>query len=263
MEFSSLQLYINDSFARQEDFKCFENEFIYFYDKNETYHTIRTQLKNQYFWLYSKYGKPSPHSEEVLNINDFSLDENPRKKNQVEQTSQLFIIFDFDKDILYISNIQQKTFIESIFTDKMENDIMIKNIFKNIDEFYNSIKQIDKITFSSLKRNLFSKDGFLQDNLKDNYCMEEPEEFTIEAVYKQNLSSKLRNTIAKIREEKQRNNIKKIIIQGLDDQGFTKIFNEGNFIDKIFIDLKPDETGMFNEKDVQSLIINKLGLNDV
>ena len=93
--------------------------------------------------------------------------------------------------------------------------------------------------------------------------MEEPEEFTIEAVYKQNLSSKLRNTIAKIREEKQRNNIKKIIIQGLDDQGFTKIFNEGNFIDKIFIDLKPDETGMFNEKDVQSLIINKLGLNDV
>ena len=145
--------------------------------------------------------------------------------------------------------------LRKIYGTKFE--IVIRNVTNG------RIKQIDKITFSSLKRNLFSKDGFLQDNLKDNYCMEEPEEFTIEAVYKQNLSSKLRNTIAKIREEKQRNNIKKIIIQGLDDQGFTKIFNEGNFIDKIFIDLKPDETGMFNEKDVQSLIINKLGLNDV
>lgn len=145
-----------------------------------------------------------------------------------------------------------------MFGEKINKDISIKDIFKNIDEFYQEISKIDKICFTSRKRDLFSKFGRLETCLADNYGMEEPEEFSIQAKYGRSLTQKIKSSIANL---KQQENVQKLIIKGLDDQGFEKIFNEGNFIQKMPVRAEKGKNGLWSDIIVKSELIEKLGLH--
>ena len=94
-------------------------------------------------------------------------------------------------------------------------------------------------------------------------AMEEPECFSIEAIYKKSLDSKIKNVISCLRKQKSQGKLKKIIIQGKDDQGFEKIFNEGTFVNKINIDYSSDgdDAGMIDEELIKNSLLRKLEIN--
>lgn len=262
MDLSSLYLSIDDRKPEIEDFECFESGFEYSYDENQTFHSIKTQLNTSYFWLYSAYGRASPRSEKVFNVQDCSHYENPRKSIEIEQVNQLFMIYIFNTDELYISSLNQKGFVKKILEYKMKKDINIKSVFTDIDEFCTTISKISTISFVSQKKNLFSNMGTLQQTLTDRYYMEEPEEFKVVASYNTRFSYNMKMAIKNMIQIKDEENLKQIIIQGIDDQGFSKIFNEGSFVKKISINLKTNEQGMFTEEEVKNLILNQLGYNN-
>lgn len=261
MEFSSLYLSIDDRKPMRNDFKNFSTSFAEQVEKN--YMLISTEVTESYFWLYACFDTRMPRSDVVMNATDFSLEENPRTADQIEPRKQLFSLYDIQNDVLYISNIKKKKLLEELLKKYIEGKIVIKNLIKNIDDFYRQISSIQKITFSSVERDLFSGKGLIQQSLADNYGMEEPELFSVEAVFKQSLSERIKHTISCLLQQKEEGKLKKIIIQGLDEQGFETIFNEGSFVNKIRIDCSEEEetSGMLEENVVKSFLLKRLGIN--
>lgn len=258
LSFTAQEVYFNDAPPKREDFEEIEEIFHGHkqYEDNLIYYTISTKLTDTYFWLSASYGSPNPRPTEILNTDDFSTSANPRNSNEVEQREQLFLIITFCDSSMYISNIRQKGFIKKLFEEKLKKNVIIKDIFKSIEEFYNVIRQIDKICFTSKKRDLFSKIGDINQVLSDNYGMEEPDEFSVEAKYSRPLTSRIRNTIKKLMRDDQ---LKKIIIKGRDDDNFEKVFNNDTFTQKLIICLEKSENGLFNDIMVRDAVLDKLG----
>ncbi len=254
-------LLIDDEMPSENQFKPIEKMFQYIkqHPTNPTYYTINTELTKNYFWLGARYGSPNPRPDNVLNIANFENEKNPRTENMVEQKQQLFVLYDFKGGCLYLSNIKQKGFISELLKEKIDKEVNIKDIFKNIDEFYKIISSIDRISFTSVKRDLFSKFGNIPQVLSDNYGMEEPEEFSIEAKYHSPLTQKMKNVIKGLNAD---DGIDRIIIRGLDDQGFEKIFNSGTFVQKISFTLDKNENGLWSDIAVKVKILEKLRLDN-
>lgn len=262
LEFSSFQLYIGDNFAKKSDFTELKNS--YQFNIDEKYYTVKIELTDTYLYIYSLYGEPNPHPRNVFNTDRGLQEENPRQDNQVEQDKQFFACYDFDSYILYLSNQKsQKSFLMTLLSDKLQKDnINIKSVFKDINEFYKEITSISKIKFTSIKKDLFSSAGCLQQSLQDNYGIEEPEEFYVEAKFNTSIVEKIKKVINLLTKQKDEGYLKKVIIQGIDDNGFEKVFNEEKFIKKFDIITEKDEQKLFISDYVKTLILKKIGIEE-
>lgn len=245
LEFSTLQILINNQLPTQKSFEEIESSFNYQEEKDEFLYLGASDLTEQYLWVDFSFGKSSPRPQEIIDEKTFKKSPNPRSISQIEPTKQLFALIHFTTGRLFLSNIKKKTFIESFLRKRIKQDISIKTIFKSLDDFYKQIKIIDKIYFTSVERNLFSGMGDIQHSLQDNYGIEEPEEFSVEAKFHKSLGCRMKNSINKLQEEKQNGRLKSVIIQGLDDQGFSHVFNEGEFTQKIEISSQKDKDGLY------------------
>ena len=261
INFTVQYLLINDEIPQLTDFQNIEKNFQYIkeHPTNPIYYTVHSELTSTYFWLNINYGACNPRPDNVLNITNLENEKNPRKENMVEQKQQLFVLYEVKNGLLYISNIKQKGFIEELLKEKINKEISLKDIYKNIDEFYKAISKVSKISFTSIKRDLFSKYNNLNQTLVDNYGMEEPEEFYVEAKYGSPLTQKIKNVFTCLKKDE---GVNKIIIRGLDDQGFEKIFNSGTFVQKVPISLKKNQNGLWNDIKVKNELLKKLGIED-
>ena len=257
LAFTVQDLSFDDNPPKKEDFLNFEKEFKECKDNGDhkVYYTIRTDLTDSYFWMSGAFGSPDPRPENVLNIDNFSLSDNPRQANEVEQKEQFFMVFTFCDSTMYLYNIRQKGFIQKLCENKLKKPVIIKDIFKTLDEFYAAIKQVDKICFTSQKKDLFSRTGTINQVLTDNYGMEEPDEFFIEARYHTPISAKVRHTIERLRSD---THLRRVIIKGRDDHNFEKVFNNDTFTQKMIIKVEKHQDGLFSELKVKEAVFEQL-----
>lgn len=255
IEFSTFQLLVDDQIPLRKDFEKIPSSMEY---RDDFLYLGATVLTDQYLWLDFNYGKSFPRASDIVDENTLKKIPNPRGISQIEPNNQLFALLSFDTGILFLSSRKKKTFLETFLNKQIQKDISIKTIFKNIDDFYQQISSIRSISFTSVKRNLFSTTGTIQTSLQDNYGMEEPEEFSIEAKYHTSLNQRIKNTIGLLIKEKANNHLKKLIIQGRDDQGFSKIFNEGSFINTVEIYPSKNTNGLFTAIQVKDLLLEKI-----
>lgn len=258
LEFSTLQILVNNNIPTKKLFEEIEPSFHFQEEKDDFLYLGASSLTEEYLWLDFSFGKSYPRPQEIIDEKTFEKSPNPRSNSQIEPTKQLFVLIHFITGRLFISNIKKKGFVESFLRKKIKQDISIKTIFKSVDDFYKQISIVDKIYFTSVKRDLFTKTGYIQQNLQDNYGIEEPEEFSVEAKFNRKLGAGMRNTIDKLRREKQNSYIKSIIIQGLDDQGFSKVFNEGEFTQKIEISPRKNTEGLYVAVDVKDQLWKRI-----
>lgn len=245
--FTSFQVYQNDKLFN------FNNKFLsdlfkkaQEYNDELKYYLEYKSVKDEYIFLYFKMGKQSPYGEQVIKP-DFSIDKNPKNPNDVELNEQLFVFYYKKEDILYLSNFKKIEFFKKILENQTESTIIIKPIYDNMNDFFEKLKILDKLKFTSIRRDLFSKQSDINNNLEDNYGIGEPIEFTVEAKYKETMTNKLRNMLqTQLNKPNNKNVLKKIIIQGKDENNFPIIFNEDNFTKKMTFPLQIDENGMCN-----------------
>lgn len=255
IEFSTFQLLVDDQFPQKQNFSSLPTSIEY---RDDFLYLGASVLTDQYLWLDFNYGKSFPRASDIVDEETLKKTPNPRGVSQIEPNNQLFALLSFDTGILFLSSRKKKSFLETFLSTNIQKDISIKSIFKNIDEFYEQISSIHLISFTSVKRNLFSKSGTIQTMLQDNYGMEEPEEFSVEAKYRISINQRIKNAIGFLIQEKTDNHLKKLIIQGRDDQGFSKIFNEGAFINKIEIYPSKNANGLFTAIQVKDLLLDKI-----
>jgi len=261
LTFSSHQLIIGKSFP-SEDFliKSFQTNSLELIH-NEAFHQVTTSIiEERFYWLYTSYGRPLPRTDHVISIEDGEKTTNPRTKKQIEPNNQLFAVYDFITQNFYISNLQQKNFFKTFFEKYTKDEVIIKNHYKNIDEFLKEISSVEKISFTGCQ-NLFSNGGDLMEPLKDIFGYGEPVEFFIEAKY----GAKKEKFIERIKDlwkKQQSSQLKTLVCIGKNDGGL-KIFNTNSIIDKLTISSNKDEQSLFCETDVQKEILNKLRKSNV
>lgn len=262
IKFLTFQLLINDSYAESGIFeKVNEAWSRNFEDTNTTIHNVHCNyINNRYFTLYDNFGSPNPRPEHVYDKHTKTNILNPRSDYQAELKGQLFCIYDTYTKILYFNNSQKKSFIQKYLQELLSDDIVIKHIYKNIDEFVKTLKIIDKIKFIA-HRNIFANTVNSFKGIKDIFGIEEPESFVIEANYNITASEKIKRIIEYFRNEQVQLPNSCLTCVGRDDDNMEQIFNEDCFSKAITIKIAENSEHLLNPKDVFEQLINRIENN--
>jgi hypothetical protein len=235
-----------DSFALLEDAVKFND--------NQTRFEINIEKADDYTFFVFKFGNPSPRDENLTDINTGNKRENSRTTTEVELNNQAFFCYHFQKNLLYLSNSQKKTAFEKMLKEKLNTDFKLKTLFKDINEFLNTLKECSRINFSHIN-DLFSSDSTKKQALADLTGTDAPNEFTITAKYSKH---NIENFIRSLSQEKNNNKISSLIINGLDESGFGIVYNTESFQQKIKIAATKDDNGKFKTDEVLNNLLNEI-----
>lgn len=258
LTFSTFQLFIDESFAELKNFNVNDKWSQNFSDENQIIHNIICKVMSErYFTLYDNFGSPNPRPNHIYDIPTKTKILNPRKNSQAELKNQLFCLYDTNKKILYLNNSQKKSFVSKYLGKILSQDIIIKNMYKNIDEFIKTLKSLDEIKFTA-HRNIFTSQINSFKNIKDLFGIDEPESFTISAKYKVSVQENIKRTIEKFRNEQIQAPYSCLTCIGKDDYGIEQVFNENAFSKTISIILAQNEEKLLNPKSVFEELIRKI-----
>jgi hypothetical protein len=229
---------------------------ITFEDGENLYYLNIELIDNKYLWLCARYGNPSPCPKEIYDKNIKDFDTNKRTENQVEMRNQLFALYDFDKSLLFCNNSRKTSFLEKYFRKLLDNDVIIKTVFVDIETFRDKIKEIRSIKFKSLS-NIFTQNGILNKAFKD-VLGDNDVNFELTLNYnfpsfvdKIDLFRRLKNIVASRQAEN-------LILIGIDDNDFEQVYNTGSFSKKIEIFYEPNEEGLKDEKYILKELLEKV-----
>lgn len=256
LTFSAFQLIIGTSPPSLENFQIIEEEQ---YDtKDFTYKINAEKFDNRFFWLYARYGKALPYSNEVVDRETEETIDNPRQKNHVELNQQLFVLFDVSTQHLYISNGKKKSFLEEYLKFKLSKDITIKMFFLNPKEFIEKIKTIDRVSFTA-KHNLFSENSGLFEDTKDIFGLGQPKDFRIDINYdSKSKTDKFIQFFESFLAKNTNQEIHSLVCIGKDDTNIESIFDINSYIQKRTLNLKKDSEGLYDATLVKNTLIDMI-----
>ena len=218
----------------------------------EVYYEVSVEKLNDYVWFYFDYGKANPRDDKVTNIKNGDKNENKRTEDEAELLSQLFFLYSFKNNILYISTSRKQRIIQTILKRELDCDYIIKSFFKTDEELISILKNITKVSFTEVA-NLFNQDSRERKALIDLTGTDAPVKFTIEAKYPKN--SNFTSFIRRLLSAKRDMSLKDLVICGIDNDDFNIVFNTDTFSRKIEIDCLKEENGKFNVESVKNNLL--------
>ncbi len=259
ISFHSQQLIVDDLVA---DFAAisfiFEETHDTYQDADSFYKIEKEIIEDRYLWLYSSYGKAYPRTDKVIEMTTHMEEDNPRKITQIEPDKQLFSIYDTIEKVLYISNRKKIGFYKLYLRSFIDEDIVIKNFYIDVDDFAEKVKTISSVNLIT-KNNLFSANSGLFQEEKNVFGLGEPTDFHLEALFE---NAKITDAfIRKIKEFnllKGQGEVETLICIGRDDKNIETVFNMDTFVDKLIVKANKDVQGLYDVVDIQHLILNKV-----
>lgn len=104
-------------------------------------------LEERFLWMSCRFDNAELYTDHVWNSESKQKENNPRKKSQIECRKQLFVCYDIEKCLLYISDMQKRAFLSNYLEEILGKDVKIKNILKSIEDFQNIVKTLKRVTF--------------------------------------------------------------------------------------------------------------------
>ena len=262
LEFSDFYFLIDGNIPSVKDLKLVFDEAEDTYSSEDTHYVIsKENIDDEYFWLYARYGNSLPHPDTVYNARQKQEENNPRSTDQIELAKQLFTLYCINSNILYLSSRQKKSWVEEYLKAKLNQDVAIKKFFKNVDEFIQQIKSIEKVKFVA-KRNLFMNKGSIMKIFptpNDLYGLGMPEDFTLEAnFHRVKLTYAFINNLKKMVGWKNNCEADSLLCIGRDDKNFETIFNADSFIKKISVGATKDGQGFYDPTVIKEALLSKI-----
>lgn len=250
--FSTFQLNIDNSAFTRNALKNFLIQFPYENtneDGKKSKKVFMKILEDNFLCISISEGKFLPLSQTVYNREHHKEFPNKRTSNEAEWEGQYYVIYDFSEMVLYISNTKKKKAIEVLLEDFLkdkEKHIEITNIYKNPDEFIESINSIKKIRFT---RRPDKQCSIFEDrqNFDPRWALD-ADLFFIELKYTNRTKSK--KSFLDLIKNRQDNIIDNFICIGTDDNNFEKIFKIDQFLKKVYINIDKNELGFYEDDNV-------------
>ena len=215
------------------------------------------------FMLMSLYeGRFLPLSSTVFNRELNSEQPNSRTEAEAEWNSQTYGVYNFKNKILYISNINKKSSFESIVKDRIlrnsDANVMISNIYKDVNAFINEISKADKIVFA--RKNSDQVSLFSDTAEFDPKWSEGAESFSVELKY--NKLKVFKEKVFEFCNLAKKKEISKLICIGCGDDNLEKVFRIDKFIEKISVDVQKNERGLYEDDLVFSTLVRSFDHED-
>jgi hypothetical protein len=222
---------------------------------DNVYYEVTTEKENNYIWFAFDYGKPAPIDDKLTNINTGLKKDNPRTGDEAELLHQLFALYDFKRNLLYLSNLNKEKMFEQMLQEKLQHRFVTKKFFKSKDEFIEVLKEVNEISFTEAK-DLFNQDSKTRQALIDLTGTDAPEKFTLNTLYSKN--SKIEGFIKKLINSKGGSELNELVIKGIDNENFGFVFNVDSFVRKISVASTKNSKGKFDANLVKQELIKSL-----
>lgn len=218
----------------------------------DIYYEVSAEKHNDYVWFSFDYGRANPRDDKVTNIKNGDKNENKRTEDEAELLHQLFFLYSFKKNILYITTSKKQRLIQTLLKQELHCDYTIKSFFKTDEELISILKNITKVSFTEVA-NLFNQESRERKALIDLTGTDAPVKFTIEAKYPKN--SNIILFIQRLFSAQRDMSLKDLVICGVDNDDFNIVYNTDTFSRKIEIDCSKEENGKFNVESVKNNLL--------
>ena len=261
IKFTECELVINESEIPQ--LNIFENkmEDFFFDEASSVSYIANCEIINEkFFWIYIRYGKAKPYSNEVLNIETKEITQNKREPNEAELKNQLFCMYVPSQAILYMSDFRKNGFLANYLKARFNKEFLIKKYFIEPEEFVKEITSVQSLKFVGIDKNLFN--GSIFNEIGDILGYAQPIKFIIEAKIKEyNFDpKKCLDFLLSWKNKKENQQIDRMICIGKDDKGFEKIFNLDTYLKKIQINIVKNENEMYDSIAIKHALLEQLNV---
>lgn len=240
-------------------FKNFEESFYFNRDENTSFH-IETTFTDSYAFFAMKFGKSEPRASTVTDVKTNKERENPRTIEEAELRNQVFVYYSYDKQMLFLSNQQQKLSFKKILENRLNNLVFeIKEIYGDIDSFIEAVKTVKEVRFTSTD-DLFSNNQAQREALETLTGTLAPTRVTLKVDYKESKYGieKISNWLKGLNKSQQNHALKHLVVKGDNAEGFEQIFNTENLISKVAIKVNKDENGLVENQEVLDALLSEI-----
>lgn len=225
--------------------------------KNGLWH-IEVEKNHRYVYLLIESGLSEPRDLTVTDMVTKERRENPRNKTEIEFLKQFFVLFDFDSNLLYFSDVRNKSYLEQILLRTTGKIFEIKGMYQDREEFLKLLTKVEEIQFSS-KNDIFASLSDKREALSDLLDTKNFDDITLNLKMSGVKRQSVQPFIKKILHQSDNQQLSGIFIRGHDEEGFEHVFNRGTFIRKITIDSEKDElTGKFIGNNVKDKLLEEI-----
>ncbi|WP_346678567.1 hypothetical protein [uncultured Brachyspira sp.] len=234
----------------------------YSFERNGIYYRIDTSKINSDIWIHIEYGNPMPRPKTIVNIRDDTEKDNQRSEDEVELSNQIFFLYSFKYNTLYVSDSRRVGMLKDFFRDELEIDINFKSYY-DLDKFISVLKSVDTISFTC-EKNLFSKENKLLTAYEDLTGASSPTKFEIKTKYSTKKEvNDIIPFINKLFNEKANSNLNRLIIKGISDDNFNIVYNTDAVTESLSINIEKNEEGKYNSISVRNELLKNIYLNDI
>lgn len=260
MKFKNFQLIIGGSEPTKSDIKKIEQtglSIVKDYGK-DWYAITKEFINDRFLWVYCEYDNATIYKDNVLNGDNDKNEVNPRTKSQVELRKQLFFCYDTKIKLLYINNIEKRGFIEHYFSDTLQKNVLIKNIYKSLDDFQNSVKTIKSLRFVQERNFMNLAPGTIFQKQANIYGLNAPQKITMQVDYGNTPIEQAKNALQNFSKWRQSGQFESIILVGSDDSEVEQSFDFSSIIQAIKIDTEKNSNGSYDKDEVKRIFLNEI-----
>lgn len=259
MTFKTFQLIINNNFPHKLDISNIISLGPKIYRHKVYLYKVSNYMLEDRFWFMScSYDNAMAYNNTVWNETEKMEEENPRKKPQIECRKQLFVCYDCKTYLLYMSDMSQRGFLKKYLLESLNQSIQIKNIFKSIEDFESSVKDITKSKFIQSRNLMNTTPGSIFERVANIYGLDAPEKISITVECGNTPISKVKKQLRHLKNKKDLGEFDSIIFIGEDDQGIEQSFDFSSMIQSLPINVEKDENEHYDSETVKKLLVEKI-----
>ena len=210
---------------------------------------------DNYIFFVIESGSLEPRDEYVIDKKSKKKRKNPKKETEIELLKQIFAYYDFNTNLLYLSDVRNKRIFEDIIREITRENFIIKGIYEEKETFLKLLRSVEEIKFTS-KNNLFSGDSEKRKALIDLVGTNEITDLTLDIKANSHRFNPT-NLLNKLMKEEKDYAISGLLIRGSDESGFEHVYNQQTFIKKITVDAEKN-SGKFDAEDVKINLQRKI-----
>jgi hypothetical protein len=223
-------------------------------NENEAF-SVTVENNENYIFFMIEHGSTQPRDVDVFNVRNKQLRENPRDKDEMEFMEQFFVFYDYQKELLFISNLRKRNvFLEFLNITSNGYIFRIKGIYLNKSDFLAKLKTLTEVKFTT-RNDLFTNQSDKAKSIENLIGGTPENDVTIEIGFAKENIYRLKRFIDRLVKEEDNCEISGLLIRGDDESGFERVINNNEFIKKIKLNNLIKET---NGKFDFNLILNNL-----
>ncbi len=259
MNFKTFQLIIDDGNPTQEDLaKVVEYGYHIFSSGSDLFDIENSIEEERFFWMSCQFDDTEIYNDYVWNSELDTREGNPRAKNQIEFRQQLFVCYDLQSKLLYMSNISKRKFLKNYLHEVLQKDVVIKSIIKSIEEFEQVIKVVKHAKFTQVNNIMNQVPESIFKQTANIYGLDMPDRLTLKVDFGNTPIGAVRTAIRRYKQRLDSSEFESVVLVGEDESGLEHSFNFSSMVHSISIQAEKNSNGHFDNHTVKQLLLNKI-----